>query len=66
MIVSINITQVWGKERQDRYGVVVQIEHNGNIFKFMPTYKQLCEIHTKLILAEELNKDKAQKPKEVL
>jgi hypothetical protein len=54
--MKIEIKKVWGKVRQDRWGVVVRIENRGNIFEYMPTYKDLAQIYCKLVEVEELNK----------
>ena len=62
MQVKIHIDKVWGKDRQDRVGVVVEIQNDDQVFKFMPTYKHLADIYTKLVLAETLNRDRALNP----
>jgi len=55
--MKINIEKVWGKERADRWGVIVHIENHGKVFKFMPTYDHLRKIVTLLEEVEVLNKE---------
>jgi len=55
--MEINIEKVWGKQRGDRWGVVVRIENRGTTFKFMPTYAHIQEMLKLLREVEELNKD---------
>lgn len=60
METKIYIAKAWGKERQDRYGVIVDIENNGTSFKFMPTYEHIKQISELLEAVELLNKDKCK------
>lgn len=56
-MIPITIKKVYGKVRQDRWGVVVAIEYKGNVFEWLPTYADLETLKTKLIEVEILNKD---------
>ena len=55
--MKINIEKAWGKERGDRWGVMVHIENRGQVFKFMPTYEHLKKIMELLKECEVMNKD---------
>ena len=56
---KIYIGDAWGKFRNDRKGVIVELKDgSGNIFKYMPTYPDIDLINKLLIEVEELNKDK--------
>lgn len=62
METIIKIDDVWGKERQDRKGVVVEIKNRDQTFKWMPTYKELSKIYLLLAEVEVLNQEKATNP----
>ena len=74
METEITIEPIWGKIRQDRKGVVVRFFYpninpkiyiketsanlSGQIFRWLPTYKQLEDIKKQL---EEVEKQNASK-----
>ena len=62
MNVEIKIIDVWGEKRNDRKGVVVEIENRNQVFKWMPTYNDLKKVEKLLKKVEILNKDKAKIP----
>jgi len=55
--MEITIKKVWGKVRNDRWGVVVSIENRGMVFEWLPTYKHLEILTQKLKEVEIMNKD---------
>lgn len=57
METSIKIEKIWGKVRQDRYGVVVTINNKEQVFKWLPTYEELARIYCLLVEAEAINKN---------
>ena len=57
METTIDIQKAWGKDRQDRFGVMVNIENNGQVFKWMPTYKEIEKIKELLAEVEIKNKE---------
>jgi len=52
---------VWGKHRQDRWGVIVEITNRDQKFLYMPTYKHLDEIFILLKEVEKLNEEYSKK-----
>jgi hypothetical protein len=62
MNVEIKIIDVWGRERNDRKGVVVEITNKGQVFRWMPKYDDLDKIKKLLSKVEQLNEDKALIP----
>jgi len=55
--MEIKIDKVWGKDRDDRWSVVVIIKNRDQVFKFMPTYPHVQKIMQLLKEVEILNKD---------
>jgi len=56
MKYDIKIEKIWSKLRNDSVWVVLKIEHNNNIFRFLPKYKDVAKIYILLIEAEKINK----------
>jgi len=54
--MNIELKKVWGKVRQDRWGVVVKIVNGDKTFEYMPTYKELAAMYMLLVECERLNK----------
>jgi hypothetical protein len=58
---KIYIAPAWGKFRNDRQGVIVELEDSkGNVFKYMPTYPDIDEINRLLNIVEIENKNKVK------
>lgn len=53
---DIKIIDAFGKVRNDRKGVVLEIKYRGQLFRFMPTYKDLAKMYELLAEVEEWNK----------
>ena len=63
--MEIKIAKVWGKVRNDRWGVIVVIKNKGNTFLYMPTYPHVKEMLKKLEEVEILNAKLTAKEKKV-
>lgn len=59
---TIAIEPVYGNQRDDRMGLVVNIQRGELVFKWMPTYSELQECIEKLKEVEEMNKNHAVMP----
>jgi hypothetical protein len=61
MIKRIYIGEAWGKARQDRQGVIVELEDSkGNVFRYIPTHEDVAKIVNLLEEVEILNKEKCK------
>ena len=56
---TIKVEKVYGQSRNDRLGVVVNLEDGkGNKFKYLPTYADIQHIMSLLAVVEKVNENK--------
>jgi len=55
--MEIKIEKIYGKVRNDRWGVIVEITNKDQVFKWLPTYKNVDELIKKLVEVELLNEE---------